>query len=60
MAMRRAIEADRLFFSILLWGPPGKGETTLTQIIANQTKSGAMRNIACYPVGGAGHAYMLR
>jgi putative ATPase len=24
--LRRAIEADRLFSSILLWGPPGTGQ----------------------------------
>ncbi len=37
--LRRAIEADRLFSSIIFWGPPGSGKTTLAQIIANHTRS---------------------
>ena len=36
--LRRAIESDRLT-SIILYGPPGSGKTSLAQIIASTTKS---------------------
>jgi len=37
--LRRTIEADRLFSSLIFWGPPGTGKTTLAMIIANTTAS---------------------
>jgi putative ATPase len=37
--LRRAIETDRLFTSIIFWGPPGVGKTTLAAVIANTTEA---------------------
>ncbi len=36
--LRRAIASDQLF-SLILWGPPGSGKTTLAQIIAQSTNA---------------------
>jgi len=36
--LRRAIETDTLS-SVILWGPPGSGKTTLATIIASCTKA---------------------
>ncbi len=40
--LRQAIESDRVP-SMIFWGPPGTGKTTLAHIIANSTKSNFIR-----------------
>jgi putative ATPase len=40
--LHKAIEGDRVF-SMILWGPPGCGKTTLANIIANETQSEFVR-----------------
>jgi putative ATPase len=37
-ALERALAADRVF-SMILWGPPGCGKTTLARILARETRS---------------------
>ena len=36
--IRKAIESDRIF-SMILWGPPGCGKTTLAKLIAGKTRA---------------------
>ena len=39
MILRQMLERDQIC-SMIFWGPPGVGKTTLARIIANRTKSG--------------------
>ncbi len=54
-ALRRAIESDQVP-SMILWGPPGTGKTTLAQIIAHQTGA----NFAALSAVSAGVADLRR
>ena len=36
--LRRSVEKDRLF-SLVFWGPPGCGKTTLARLLAKDTRS---------------------
>src|SRR5579864_1833562 len=40
--LRKQIERDELA-SMILWGPPGSGKTTLATIVARKTRSGFVR-----------------
>jgi putative ATPase len=40
--IRHAVEEDRIF-SMILWGPPGCGKTTLASIIASETRAHFVR-----------------
>jgi putative ATPase len=49
--LRRAIESDQLS-SVIFWGPPGCGKTTLAEIIA-QTTGGNFRTLSAVSAGVA-------
>jgi putative ATPase len=50
-AFRRAVEADRLG-SVILWGPPGVGKTTLAEIVANVSQA-AFERVSAVSAGVA-------
>ena len=52
--LRRAIQADRLFSSIILCGPPGTGKTTLARVISNLTQA-HFETLSAVLTGAPGH-----
>ena len=46
--LREMIDRD-LLQSIILWGPPGTGKTTLARLIADLTKAEFMPSAPCSP-----------
>ncbi|TWI71592.1 putative ATPase [Desulfobotulus alkaliphilus] len=45
--LRRAVDGDRLF-SMILWGPPGCGKTSLARVLAKETKKGFVQISAVF------------
>jgi putative ATPase len=50
-AFRKAVEADKLS-SVILWGPPGVGKTTLAEIVANVSQA-AFERVSAVSAGVA-------